>query len=128
MNIFFVMDDGSIITPKLGTILAGITRSSIIDLAKVQGHKVSETRYSFEQCAADAASGRLKEIFACGTAATVVGIGKVSCNKGEFLISDGQTGPVTHKLRSRLLDIQRGRSDDPFDWCRTVPVLSVVYS
>lgn len=121
MNVFFVMDDGLIITPSLGTILPGVTRLSIIDLARSEGHQVTETRYSFDEWAADAATGRLREVFACGTAATVVGVSEVRSENHQFTISDGQTGPVTKKLRSRLLDIQRGHSEDPFGWCKTVP-------
>lgn len=121
MNIFFVMDDGSIRTPELGTILAGITRASVIDLARSDGHEVLEQRYSIDQWASDAASGRLREVFVCGTAATVVGVGDVRSTAGQFTIADGKSGPVTEKLRSRLTAIQRGRAADPFGWCSTVP-------
>lgn len=125
MNIFFVMDDGTIRTPELGTILAGVTRASIIDLARSEGHRVLEQRYSIDEWTADAASGRLREVFVCGTAATVVGVGDVRSATGQFTIADGQSGPVTEKLRSRLIAIQRGRAPDPFDWRRTVPAREV---
>ena len=78
MNIFFVFDDGSMVTPPLGgTILPGITRSSLLTLAKDKGITVREERYSIDQWRADAASGRLREAFACGTAAVVTPIGTV---------------------------------------------------
>jgi branched-chain amino acid aminotransferase len=74
MNLFFVFDDGSILTPELtGTILPGITRESLIRLAQEEGLTVREGRYSLDQWKADAASGRLVETFACGTAAVVPG-------------------------------------------------------
>ena len=70
MNIFFVFEDGSMLTPPLGgTILPGITRDSILTLARREGRSVREERYSYEQCAADLAIGKLREVFACGTAA-----------------------------------------------------------
>src|SRR5690242_10070638 len=76
MNIFFVFDDGSMCTPPLGgTILPGVTRSSLLVLAKDKGIKVREDRYSIDQWRSDARSGRLREAFACGTAAVVTPIG-----------------------------------------------------
>ena len=94
MNIFFVFDDGSLLTPPLGTILPGITRDSIIALAKDSGTRVREEAYTIEQWRADAASGKLKEAFACGTAAVISPIGKVCSASGDFLISGGAAGPV----------------------------------
>jgi branched-chain amino acid aminotransferase len=120
MNIFFVMDDGEIRTPPLGTILAGITRSSIIDLARADGYRVTEAPYSFAEWQADSASGQLREVFVCGTAATVVGVAEVRFNGGSFGIPDVGLSSVTEKLRTRLVDIQQGRSPDQFGWCKTV--------
>ncbi len=68
MNVFFVFDDGSLVTPPLtGTILPGITRDSILTIARAQGLTVREEPYAIDQWRADAASGRLVEAFACGT-------------------------------------------------------------
>src|SRR5436305_13349723 len=83
MNIFFVFADGSISTPPLaGTILHGITRDSILTLARDQGVAVREEPYAIEQWEADAKSGRLTEAFACGTAAVVTAIGSVRSAEG----------------------------------------------
>ncbi|VVD63188.1 branched chain amino acid aminotransferase [Pandoraea communis] len=121
MNVFFVMDDGSLQTPPLsGTILPGITRASIIELAKREGLSVNETPYEFAQWQADAASGRVKETFACGTAAVVTAIGQVRHAKGEFNIADGGEGPVTKRIRDQLTGIQRGKVADPFGWVHHV--------
>ena len=121
MNVFFVMEDGSLVTPPLtGTILPGITRNSLIKLARDEGMTVHERLYSFEEWQADAASGKLKEAFACGTAAVVAAIGKVKFTEGEFEIADGQTGPVTTKLREQLVSIQRGRSNDRYGWLKVL--------
>ena len=121
MNVFFAMNDGSIVTPPLGgTILPGITRMSIITLAKEKGLKVEERPYSFEEWKADAASGRMKEAFACGTAAVLAGIGTVRHADGEFRIGDGQTGDLTQSLRSELVSLQRGVSEDSRGWTRKI--------
>ena len=117
MNIFFVFDDGSIQTPALtGTILPGITRDSILTLARDQGLVVREEAYSLEQWRADAASGRLVESFACGTAAVVTPIGRVAGPGYEFTIGDGATGATTQRILDTLNAIQRGRAPDPHGW------------
>jgi len=120
MNIFFVFEDGALATPPLGTILPGITRDSILSLARDSGTPVREEPYTIEQWRADAASGRLKEAFACGTAAVISPIGKVRSGSGDFLISGGAAGPVAMGLRKQLVDIQYGRAADPHDWIRKV--------
>jgi branched-chain amino acid aminotransferase len=122
MNIFLVFDDGSISTPPLtGTILPGITRDSVITLARATGHEVREERYSMEQWRADAATGRLREAFACGTAAVITPIGRVRSVEGEIVIGDGGSGATTMRLRQQLVDIQRGRVEDPYGWVHRVP-------
>ena len=119
MNVFFVMDDGSIVTPPLsGTILPGITRNSILSLARARGHDVREELYSFVQWRADAASGKLREAFACGTAAVVTAIGTVKSVDGDFTIGNGDGGIVTEALRAELTGIQRGTVADPANWVR----------
>ncbi|MBU3079468.1 branched-chain amino acid aminotransferase [Sphingomonas quercus] len=117
MNVFFVMDDGSLVTPPLsGTILPGITRDSLITLARGMGLTVREERYGIDQWRADAGSGRLREAFACGTAAVVTPIGTVRAPGVEFTIGNAGPGLVTEKLRSALVDIQRGIAPDPHGW------------
>ncbi len=122
MNVFFVMDDGTMVTPPVaGTILPGITRKSLIQLAHEGGMAVEERDYTLEDWKADAASGKLKEAFACGTAAVVASIGTVKHQSGEFKIADGLTGPVTDTLRAALVDIQRGKAADRHGWIRGIP-------
>jgi branched-chain amino acid aminotransferase len=117
MNLFFVLDDGTLITPPLtGTILAGITRDSLITLAREDGLTVVEERYAIDQWRADAESGRLTEAFACGTAAVVTAIGKVASRDGEFVVGSGGTGQTTQRLRDMLVAIQRGTAEDRHGW------------
>ncbi len=117
MNIFFVFDDGSMVTPPLtGTILPGITRDSIIRIARDQGIEVREELYGIDQWRADAASGRLTEAFACGTAAVVTPIGEVASPDGRFTIGAGGTGQLTQRMLDVLSAIQRGRAPDAHGW------------
>ncbi|SAL05309.1 branched-chain amino acid aminotransferase [Caballeronia calidae] len=117
MNVFFVFDDGSIQTPPLtGTILPGITRDSLIVLARDMGLAVREEPYAIDQWQEDALSGRLREAFACGTAAVVTSIGNVKGRQYNFTVGDGGAGPVTGRLKDALLDIQNGRVEDRHGW------------
>jgi branched-chain amino acid aminotransferase len=117
MNLFFVFDDGSIVTPPTdGTILEGITRASLIQLAQEEGLTVREENYAIDQWRTDAENGRLVETFACGTAAVVTPVGSVHGAQGSFTIGSGGPGQLTQKLRARLVEIQRGVAPDPHGW------------
>jgi len=117
MNVFLVFDDGSLATPPLtGTILPGITRDSLIQLARAAGLTVREEPYAIDQCRADAQSGRLVEAFACGTAAVVTSIGRMATRDSEFVIGSGGPGQTTQRLRKALVDIQYGHAADPHGW------------
>jgi len=117
MNLFFAFDDGTLRTPPLtGTILPGITRDSLLTLAREEGLTVREERYSLEQWRADAASGRLVECFACGTAAVVTPVGRVCGADGAFAIGSGGPGQLTARLKARLVALQRGAVADTHGW------------
>jgi branched-chain amino acid aminotransferase len=121
MNVFFVYGDGTLVTPPLtGSILPGITRDSVITLARDNGLTVVERPYSFDEWRADAASGELREAFACGTAAVITPIGTVRWPDGEFAVGGGESGRVTMDLRQQLVDIQRGRAEDRYGWVHRV--------
>lgn len=121
MNIFFAFDDGSIATPPLGgTILPGITRDSLMTLARDEGLTVREEPYAIDQWRADAQSGRLREAFACGTAAVVASIGSVHDEAGSFTIGAGGPGQLADRLRTRLTGIQRAIIADPHDWVHII--------
>jgi branched-chain amino acid aminotransferase len=122
MNLFFVLDDDSIVTPEItGTILEGITRESILTLAMERGHKVEERRISVDEWREGVEAGRIREVFACGTAAVVTPIGRLMWEGGELVIGDGATtGSVTGAIRADLLDIQLGRVPDVHGWLHHV--------
>lgn len=121
MNIFFVMENGILVTPPLtGTILPGITRDSILTLARETGLTVHERAYSFEEWKLDAASGKLREAFACGTAAVVAPIGSVRHANGEFTIGIDSNESITRALRRKLTSIQRSECVDPYGWVHAI--------
>jgi len=121
MNLYFVYDDGSIVTPELsGTILDGITRTSIIELCENLGYKVDERKFSIQEWRDDAASGRIVEVFACGTAAVVTPVGRLRWRGGEVGSGGEDTGPVTQRVRQALVDIQYGRAEDTLGWMHRV--------
>lgn len=114
MNLFFAYRDGSIVTPELsGTILEGVTRNSLIELARERGHEVIERKYSIDEWRADAESGDLVEVFACGTAAVIVPVGTLKWHGGEVSMGGGE---LAGDLRNALLDIQYGRVEDTHGW------------
>ncbi|WP_205474300.1 branched-chain amino acid aminotransferase [Nocardioides sp. SYSU D00038] len=118
MNLFFVHADGTIVTPETGTILEGITRASIIELAGHQGHKVEERRFSIDEWREGVASGAITEVFACGTAAVITPVGAVLSEHGEIAAAPGSE--VTMALREELVGIQFGRAEDPFGWMHRI--------
>ncbi len=120
MNLYYVYDDGTIVTPALsGSILQGITRASILELAGKLGHQVEERQVAVEEWRDGVGSGRITEVFACGTAAVVTPVGTLKWRGGE--VSSGEdAGPVTRQIREALVDIQYGRAEDTFGWMHKV--------
>ncbi|MFT4298055.1 MAG: branched-chain amino acid aminotransferase [Aeromicrobium sp.] len=117
MNLYFVQSDGSIVTPELsGSILEGITRDSILTLARDLGHEVVERKVSIDEWRGGVADGSITEVFACGTAAVVTPVGRLAWDGGEVDASHGEIGPVTAAIRAVLVDIQCGRAEDRHGW------------
>ena len=116
MNMFFIID-GVIVTPALnGSILAGITRDSILKLAADMGYKVEERRLSIDEVFEAARNGKLDEAFGSGTAAVVSPVNEL-CREDEVVrIGDGNIGPITQKLYDTLTGIQFGKGEDKFGW------------
>jgi branched-chain amino acid aminotransferase len=116
MNLYFVYGN-KIVTPELtGSLLAGVTRDSLLQVARDLGYESEEGRVSIDQWRADTENGTLTEVFACGTAAVITPVGTVKSEGGEWTQSGGEPGEVTMKLRERLLDIQRGVVEDTHGW------------
>jgi branched-chain amino acid aminotransferase len=121
MNLFFVFDDGTLVTPELtGTILEGVTRDSLITLARGQGHTVVERRVSIDEWREGVSGGRITEVFACGTAAVITPIRQLRWAGGEVTMTNGDIGPCARNLREALLGIQYGRTADLNGWMRQV--------
>jgi branched-chain amino acid aminotransferase len=118
MNLYFVHDDGSIVTPETGTILEGITRASIIELAGKLGHQVEERRFSIDEWRDGVTSGRITEVFACGTAAVVTPVGSLRSAAGD--VPAPASTDLTMRVRQALVDVQFGRSEDTFGWMHRV--------
>jgi len=114
MNIMVVDHDGTVRTPHLtGTILEGSTRSAIIRLLIDSGRHVVEDTISLEGLLSDIESGRVREVFACGTAAVVVPLGRL---KGEGFDVTIEGSAVTSEIHDRLTGIQYGTYEDPHNW------------
>jgi branched-chain amino acid aminotransferase len=120
MNIMFVYDNCIITPPLTGTILPGVTRSSIIELARSLGYTVKEERIDINEILADAESGKLREVFGCGTAAVVSPVDAFVDGDRIVPINNRQVGKVSTHLKNSLMDIQFGRANDPFGWRRTI--------
>ncbi|WP_238147623.1 MULTISPECIES: branched-chain amino acid aminotransferase [Micrococcaceae] len=121
MNVFFVLKDGTLVTPKLtGTILEGVTRKSIVELAQESGMKVVERTITVDEWQAGIAKDDITEIFACGTAAVIAPMGRLLYEDGEIPAASQTNGRVTQWLRAQLTGIQTGRVEDRFGWMTRV--------
>jgi branched-chain amino acid aminotransferase len=117
MNIFIVQKNGTLLTPALSdTILPGVTRASVIDLARSSGHQVQERPISINEVRDELASGNITEIFACGTAALIFPISALKSEHFCYKVQDQAAGPVTLSLRKQLTDIQYGLAPDTRQW------------
>lgn len=119
-NAFFMID-GMLVTPALGgSILPGITRDSVMALAKSWGIEIQERRISAGELYEAHAAGRLNEAFASGTAAVISPIGEFSWAGKVITVGGGDIGPLAQKLYDTLTGIQYGRIADPFGWTTEV--------
>ena len=115
-NIFFVIED-ELVTPSLsGSILSGVTRDSVMQVARNWDIEVTERRVSMEEVAEGCRSGRISEAFATGTAAVVSPIGEIGYMGEDIPVGEGETGPLARRLYDEIVGIQYGYKDDPFGW------------
>ncbi|CAB4921730.1 unannotated protein [freshwater metagenome] len=124
MNLYFVYGSGDsarLVTPTLtGTLLPGITRSSLLTVAEDLGIRADEGRITVDEWREGCASGEITEVFACGTAAVITPVGEVKSRVGSWTIGGGASGAVTMRLRQSLIDIQTGASPDRHAWMHTI--------
>jgi len=115
-NIFFYIA-GELITPSLdGTILPGVTRDSVLHIARDWGLRVSERRISLEEVISALESGKLQEAFASGTAAVISPVGRLAYHGKTYVINEGKVGPLAQKLYDQIIGIQYGKMKDPYGW------------
>ena len=121
MNIMFVYADRVVTAPAGDTILRGVTRESVGTLLGDLDIKWVEEHPAIAQVIADSHSGKLKEVFACGTAAVVTPVGVIHFKGEDHTIGEGREGPLTRQLREILTGIHaRGSKTHP-EWIHVVP-------
>ncbi|NNG19433.1 branched-chain amino acid aminotransferase [Naumannella sp. ID2617S] len=125
MNVYVVTSKGELVTPELsGSILEGVTRSSILAIAGEQGLTPVERKVTLAEMLDGISSGEIREVFACGTAAVITPISEFKDEQGQsFRVQVDNTdgvGEHTAALRQALLDIQYGRAEDRHGWMRKV--------
>lgn len=128
MNLMFVYGPDSdndnkvkVVTPELsGSLLPGITRDSLLQVAEDLGYDTEQVRISVDDWKNDVADGKMAEVFACGTAAVITPVGHVVGADIDFIVNGNEAGDVTMKMRERLTQIQRGEVEDTHGWLHTL--------
>ncbi|HNW33577.1 MAG TPA: branched-chain amino acid aminotransferase [Candidatus Ozemobacteraceae bacterium] len=120
MNIFFVLDD-KVVTPKLnGSILPGVTRDSVLQLARHMGLKTEERTISIDEVIGGITTGSITEIFGSGTAASISPVGSLKYKDRDYAVVNRKVGPISQKLYDMLMGVQYGDIEDPFKWIRKI--------
>ncbi|MEO6849471.1 MAG: aminotransferase class IV [Mucilaginibacter sp.] len=115
-NVMFVLD-GKVITPSTrDTILDGVTRDTVLTMAREWGYEVEERRVSVAEIIEGAKTGKLTDAFGAGTAATIAPVGSISLNGEEYFLSDPQTREFSQKVRKELDAIKYGIIPDTHGW------------
>jgi branched-chain amino acid aminotransferase len=121
-NIFFRIGDELVTPPLTGSILPGVTRNSVMQLAGHWGIKVSERQITIDEVIETAQSGEMKEMFATGTAAVISPVGEISYRDRMYRIGDGGVGEWAQKLYDEILGIQYGEREDVFGWVKELSI------
>lgn len=115
-NLIFVID-GKVVTPSIrNTVLDGVTRDTILQLARKAGYEVEERRVSVKEVIEGIENGKLTDAFAAGTAATVTPIGQISYEGKLYTLTDPATRTVSAGIAKTLNDIRYGLADDELGW------------
>lgn len=125
MNLMFVYgseaDSVKVVTPELsGSLLPGITRDSLLQVAEDLGYATEQVRISVDDWKNDVADGKMTESFACGTAAVITPVGHIVGEDIDFTVNGNEAGDVTMEMRERLTQIQRGEVEDTHGWLHTL--------
>jgi len=120
MNMFFVIDDEIVTAPLTGSILAGITRDSVIKMVGDWGLKIKEKLVSINDVLAAASSGKLKEAFGTGTAAVISPVGQITYKDKDYIIANGKMGELSQKLYDEIIAIQYAEKPDPYGWTEKI--------
>ncbi|MGE5344283.1 MAG: branched-chain amino acid aminotransferase [Candidatus Omnitrophota bacterium] len=120
MNIFFIMDNQLVTPPLTGTILPGITRKSLLEMAEDLGIKPVEKPIKIDELVEGIQSGKVTEVFGAGTAAVVSPVGKIAYCDKEYIINKNETGPWAQKFFDVLTGIQYGELEDRHHWVHVV--------
>jgi branched-chain amino acid aminotransferase len=126
MNVFCVID-GTLVTPALsGSILSGVTRRSILELAPKLGVKTQERPIAIDEVLHGLTTGRVTEVFAVGTAAVVTAIGELvvrgdGVRDRTIRVASGTVGPLAERLYTELCGLHCGEIKDDFGWVQVVP-------
>ncbi len=116
MNVFFVINDVLITAPVSDTILDGVTRDSVITLAKDLGYTVAERRLSVEELVDAMKSGNLQEAFGAGTAASISHISEIGYEGKDYMLPSVENREISPKILTALNEIKTGRREDKFNW------------
>lgn len=120
MNMFFIMD-GKLVTPPLtGTILPGITRRSLLEMAKDLNIEPIEKRITIDEVVEGIEAGTVTEAFGAGTAAVISPVGKIAYKDKEYILNNNETGPWAQKFFDHLTGIQYGEIEDKYNWVHVV--------
>ena len=120
MNMFFVIDDEVITSPLEGSVLAGITRDSVIQLVKDWGITIQERALSIDEVISTAKNGRLKEAFGTGTAAVISPVGQITYRGEDHIVAGGKMGELSQKLYDEILAIQYREKEDSHGWVEVI--------
>ena len=122
MNVIFQIGD-KLITPKSSsTILAGITRRSIVDLAQSKGITVEERKIEVQEVIDAMENGTLKDAFGAGTAATIAHIGTINFRGKDYQLPEVSSREISNMLAKELISIKKGESEDTFNWNHIITI------
>jgi branched-chain amino acid aminotransferase len=116
MNLFVAIGDELATPPLAGSILPGITRDTVLTLARDWGLKVAERPIAFQELVDAGRAGTLREVFGCGTAAVISAVGELGYDGGTLRINNGELGPLAKRFYDAITAIQYGKAPDPHGW------------